>query len=461
MENNIATVNKIDFLDEQSKILFECNKKYYETGDLKWRFLGLLRSHHIRFDEYIKINEIINDRIRSASNVYIFGAGNYGARVFEGMQLHDISDKLSGFIDNDTLKIGKVFCGKSVFKVEDIINQDNAIILLPECPYTLQMYLQLHEIGGVYDKNIIYVYNCYEEIVLEKELELETIFLNEKNRFIIFGKGRYNYSYDLKDLVNSCGGRILFEIKDNYYCDDTLGDLINERNNLFVICFSERDRRALINKGVNDNRIIQFFNTDGMLQYFDPLITDNYHRENEIFVDGGSLDCTASRNMMLWSGGKLKRIYAFEPGEESFRRCLGTLDYDRELAKITTVINCALWNDETKLNFEMTESLGSSRIRVDECNDKTIVVKTTTIDNITDDDEVTFIKLDIEGAEVEALEGARKAIIKNHPFMAISIYHKASDIIKIPSVIKELDSSYKFYIRCYHEDGIEMVLYCI
>jgi FkbM family methyltransferase len=65
---------------------------------------------------------------------------------------------------------------------------------------------------------------------------------------------------------------------------------------------------------------------------------------------------------------------------------------------------------------------------------------------------ITFIKMDIEGAEIAALNGARKHIQNEHPKLAICLYHKLSDIIDIPRLIDSFDSSYKFYLRHYPRD---------
>lgn len=75
--------------------------------------------------------------------------------------------------------------------------------------------------------------------------------------------------------------------------------------------------------------------------------------------------------------------------------------------------------------------------------------------------KVTFIKMDIEGAELESLKGAQKVIQRDKPKLAICIYHKPEDMVELPLYIKELVPEYKFYIR-HHSNFInETVLYAI
>jgi hypothetical protein len=63
--------------------------------------------------------------------------------------------------------------------------------------------------------------------------------------------------------------------------------------------------------------------------------------------------------------------------------------------------------------------------------------------------EASFIKFDIEGCEYEALLGSRRIIEKYKPKLAISVYHKLSDLWTIPFLIKEYGEGYNIYFRHY------------
>ena len=69
--------------------------------------------------------------------------------------------------------------------------------------------------------------------------------------------------------------------------------------------------------------------------------------------------------------------------------------------------------------------------------------------------------MDIEGAELESLQGARKTIRRDRPKLAVCIYHKPEDMIEIPLYIKELVPEYKLYIRHHSNSGTETVLYAV
>ena len=74
---------------------------------------------------------------------------------------------------------------------------------------------------------------------------------------------------------------------------------------------------------------------------------------------------------------------------------------------------------------------------------------------------VGLIKMDIEGAEYDALLGAKQLIKKYKPTLAVCIYHKRDDYFKILKLIHRLNSDYKFYIRQYSLTDNETILYAV
>lgn len=64
------------------------------------------------------------------------------------------------------------------------------------------------------------------------------------------------------------------------------------------------------------------------------------------------------------------------------------------------------------------------------------------------DDRVTFIKYDLEGAEIPAIKGAEKTLRTYKPKLALSIYHNIEDLWEIPLLVKEYVPEYKLNINC-------------
>lgn len=121
------------------------------------------------------------------------------------------------------------------------------------------------------------------------------------------------------------------------------------------------------------------------------------------------------------------------------------------------VIEKGCWSENTQIGFDCAGE-GSSIVENSAC---TSVIETTSIDEILDGGEATYIKMDIEGAEYEALLGAKNTIKKYKPKCAISIYHKRCDIWEIPILLLSYNPDYKFYLRTYSFSGNDTVLYAL
>ncbi len=190
------------------------------------------------------------------------------------------------------------------------------------------------------------------------------------------------------------------------------------------------------------------------LQYFEPEIIQPV--SDEVFVDGGTYDGSTFRRFAEWCKGDYKRIYAFEPDGENFERCKQALVSDP--VRNVDLMNRGLWSGETELNFDSSGTQGS---QISETKGS-ITIRTVSVDSVVrQEDRVTFLKLDVEGAELEALKGARDTILRCHPRMTISLYHKPEDIFELPGYVLSLCPDYRFYIRHYQLSRFETILYAL
>jgi len=83
------------------------------------------------------------------------------------------------------------------------------------------------------------------------------------------------------------------------------------------------------------------------------------------------------------------------------------------------------------------------------------------LDDLLADAQPTFIKMDIEGAELEALEGARRIIQTDRPILSICVYHKQDDLWRIPLFIHALGEGYRLLLRPHEVDGWQLVCYAV
>ncbi|TXJ45433.1 FkbM family methyltransferase [Brachyspira aalborgi] len=149
------------------------------------------------------------------------------------------------------------------------------------------------------------------------------------------------------------------------------------------------------------------------------------------------------------------RIYAFEPDENNYKVLLKIKDK----YKLNNVIasNILFSNLETEINFLSMD-----------LNRQAVKMKSTTIDKFVEEnniEKIDYIKMDVEGAEKNILEGAIKTIKKFKPSLAIAIYHGGKlfmeDFYNIPIFIKNvINEDYEYYIRTFHPTGLETILFC-
>ena len=177
--------------------------------------------------------------------------------------------------------------------------------------------------------------------------------------------------------------------------------------------------------------------------------------EHEVFIDGGAFDGDTVKAFLKELNGKFQKIISFEPDKDSYNKL------SQSVANISGVIAMpyGLWNKKENLKFKKGINPEGNRI-LDEDYGET-VIETVSIDEIIKEEIPTFIKMDIEGAEIKALEGAKETIVKYKPKLAICVYHKPFDIIDIPLFIKNMVPGYKLYIRHYSNSFLDTILYAI
>lgn len=185
-------------------------------------------------------------------------------------------------------------------------------------------------------------------------------------------------------------------------------------------------------------------------QYFEESIIE--YQDGEVFVDCGCYDFESSEKLMKLCD--VKKIYAFEPDERNLEKVKSNIERLQCGDKVE-VFHCGLWDQPASLYFNASGDM-MSKIRCDVQEGTKIEV--VSLDSVIQE-KVTFIKMDIEGSEIKALQGSRNLIQTYRPKLAISIYHKWEDLVDIPTYIHELVPEYKFYIRHYFYSPAETVLY--
>lgn len=174
--------------------------------------------------------------------------------------------------------------------------------------------------------------------------------------------------------------------------------------------------------------------------------------ENEDYLDLGAYRGDTIKELLDYSNGKYSSITALEPDRRTFRKLT---EYAGEMPN-TVLLQKAVWSEDTSVSFD------SAAGRQSAVSDKGELTETVAVDSLCKDKRVTYIKMDVEGAEFEAISGAAKTIAVQKPKLNIALYHRSADIFRLPLLINEINPSYQFHIRRHpYIPCWDMNLYCI
>jgi FkbM family methyltransferase len=250
--------------------------------------------------------------------------------------------------------------------------------------------------------------------------------------YSIFDPYHYNLSFDKAFLEN------------NSHILESLYENLADEKSRFILC-------AYINARLNKNwrYILPYIESR---QYFGY----DFMRlgEDEVFVDCGAYVGDTLADFLHASNGRYKKYIALEP-DISNASVLESYITEHRLKNIF-VKKIGAWDQSTTLSFLLDGIC--SKVMPSESPLKRVTIMADTLDRICGG-EATYIKMDIEGAEMNALRGAAETIKKNKPKLAISVYHRKDDLLTIPSLIKSLCNKYVFYFRIHKYIGVDAVLY--
>lgn len=191
------------------------------------------------------------------------------------------------------------------------------------------------------------------------------------------------------------------------------------------------------------------FNFEGLKKSLEKIFYDYFDTDiikcghNEVFVDLGAFNGDTVVNYITVYGESYKKIYCYEILPESFNALRENL---KSLKNIELRQKGA--SDKKGVMFLSKSNILSANTLSEKPAEDSVEIETVALDeDITE--PVTFIKMDIEGAEQAAVRGCARHIAKSKPKLAISLYHNNEDIWKIPRMIDEICPGYKFYLR-YH-----------
>lgn len=351
-----------------------------------------------------EVREMVKDMLKLAgsdgTNVVLYGAGKYGRIALCNIRLKYPEIKIKYFIDDDLNKNNEVIDGVSVItldKAVGILGNDMVIFI---SNYYVTSIIQKIGKAGIDLSNVFFT----NELLVEP---VESSFIRKNKEDI------WNVYNLLEDYESKFIYKTMIESHFTYNFDA-----------LNRTCQGE--------------------------QYF-PEDIFKLH-EDEVFIDAGAYIGDTIDAFKKNTNNKFKYIYAFEPHKQLFNGLITKYMGDGNIK----LFNKGLYKENGRVPF--FERGGSSAIEMEGKEE----IEVCSFDQLTvPDKKVSFIKMDIEGSELNALYGMSETIRIYTPKLAICIYHKFQDMWEIPLFIKQLNPGYKLYIRNYTTYMGEVVLYAV
>ena len=340
------------------------------------------------------------DRIKTKGG-YIFGTGKLGKYVANQFKKNNLV--LLGYIDNNPEAWGdNVFSPKC-------LRRDDVVIIASIYYYEIEK--QLERIG-------IKQYAYYENIALVYD-GFETYYQGFQGWFKEFDENLTKYECT-KDILADETSVLVFEFLMNY-------------------------KKTLDSEYLHKARVIS---ENFGCQDFDKVIVDQFDGETCFFDVGGCDASTTLRFIELCPD--YKKVFYIEPDSELMR-----LSKERLMKyKRIEYLEAGAGEDNKIARFD---PVGLSAGKVTDKGDRLINI-------IKLDDYIvknSYVKMDIEGSEYQAICGMKSAIESCHPMLGISVYHLPGDIHRLISLVLQYNKEYKVYMRHYTDSYADTIAYFV
>lgn len=351
--------------------------------------------------------------------VILYGAGSGGRSGYEYLISQGVKN-IFCFCDDYCISKEKVK-GLQIKTIEEVDQELEAYIVVITCRDVVGVKKKLQAKKLVNLKNILFL-----NVLVTNDVFDYKIYRAEKyHEYVLRNKTKF------EDIYNSLGdelSRLAYQNIINYR--------INEDN-------------ELLNESVTSSK-----------HYFEKDIINLSN--NEVFLDIGSYIGDTVKLFLQEVKYEYKKIICVEPDTKNYTQLTAYLEDNH--VKNSSVYNKGIWSKEGKLIFYSSASEGSSLVFENNAYkvEDTHYVEVISVDEITKrEGPVSFIKIDVEGAEMECLKGAIETIRRDKPILAIAAYHKRQDMIEIPEFIKSIDENYEIYFRHYRNDACDTLFYAI
>jgi len=356
--------------------------------------------------------------------IAIFGAGTNGLLFSKGMS--GTGRVINAFLDQSS-KLSELN-GIPVLRVGDILKeQDEWQIFCAIFPHSLNKpsnnthikpEIKLKQLG------FTHIYSFYETLQLYPEII----------------KGYFNENY-LWMRPNS-------DVMIDYGKIEQVRSLLNDKSSKQLLgrWISWRETQSMK----------YYIEPDNACEYFPDDIEGLFPTDPLRFVDCGAYTGDTIVDLYgVWKG-EIESVVCFEPDRKNLELLNDTLTRIQTEGKIGYVYPTGVGKACSVISFSGGQGSSSTMVMGGEGE----LIPVVSLDQTVGLSHPNYIKMDIEGAELEALQGAKELIVREAPSLAICLYHKSSDLWEIPLYLHSIQSSYKMDVRTHDHLGLSTVLYC-
>ena len=341
--------------------------------------------------EFIKEEKSVWELLGSTKQpIVLYGMGNGADKIIDWCEAHNV--KISGIFASDEFVRGQLFRGFTVEKYSDIIERldHDILIVIAFASERPEVLARFRELAAEHDV-------VAPHLPLFKEAELVS-----KEWLERYGK-ELQYAYD--KLADDFSRQVFA---------DTLNYKLSGKISYLFACETQRQE---------DLQSIFIFT------------------DKENYLDLGAYNGDTVLEFLQLTDNKCSSIVAVEPDRRNCRK-LRALKDELGLGDSFMVHEAGVWQERTILSF--SDSGGRQSTFIDASKAE---VNVDTIDAFADGRAISYIKMDVEGAELQALEGGKATIKQFVPKLFVAAYHYDADLFRLPMAIWKLVPDYKIYLR--------------
>lgn len=357
---------------------------------------------------------------------------------------------------------------KEMNRLENALQSHEKIVVFGTKKKALDTVRYLSQQGykvDAFSDNNKAIWNTGIEVCLDDDVEKLTCIPPEKlthQHIVIMGMHMPNMVDVMKQLL----GKVeIFPIESVVYLinrekidrvyNEFLNDSLSKKSYLSILIYRMTGIDKYLLSCYQEHRYS--FPDTFRMSYFNPC--------KEIFIDcGGGTGDTLEEYVRL-TEGTFSKVYVFEPGNRQYgaicaRKKRLVEEWALQDNQIEIIQAGVGKEDGEAIFYEGEEAISASKFNSSLKEDAVSYRMEIKALDMYQDEKITMIKWDVEGMEKDSILGSQKVIMSAKPRLAISLYHRVTDLFELPILVNQILPEYRMMIVCHAKSDSDFILYC-